>query len=44
MQRRLIKHLEDVAVMYDRTVRSVDTRDIIQFRYGGDGINPIKAE
>ena len=44
MQRRLIKLLEDVAVMYDKTVRTCDRKNIIQLRYGGDGIDPIKAE
>ena len=44
MQRRLIKLLEDVGVMYDKTVRTVDRKSVIQFRYGGDGIDPIKAE
>lgn len=43
MQRRLIKLLEDVTIMYDKTVRTCDRKSIVQFRYGGDGIDPIKA-
>ncbi|KAA0188464.1 DNA-directed RNA polymerase subunit [Fasciolopsis buskii] len=43
MQRRLVKFLEDLAVSYDNTVR--DSRgDIIQFRYGSDGLDPIEME
>lgn len=30
--------------MYDKTVRTCDRKNIIQLRYGGDGIDPIKAE
>ena len=44
MQRRLIKLIEDVGVMYDYTVRSCDRKEIIQFRYGTDGFNPMKTE
>jgi len=29
--------------MYDRTIRTCDRKDVIQFRYGGDGIDPMKA-
>ncbi|VDP84906.1 unnamed protein product [Echinostoma caproni] len=43
MQRRLVKFLEDLAVAYDNTVR--DSRgDIIQFRYGSDGLDPLEME
>lgn len=44
MQRRLIKLLEDIAVMYDMTVRTCDKKEILQLRYGGDGLNPMKSE
>jgi DNA-directed RNA polymerase III subunit RPC1 len=44
MQRRLIKLLEDISVMYDLTIRTCDRKDIIQFRYGGDGLDPMKTE
>jgi DNA-directed RNA polymerase III subunit RPC1 len=44
MQRRLIKLIEDVAVMYDYTVRTCDRKEIIQFRYGDDGLDPMKTE
>ena len=40
MQRRLIKMLEDLHVSYDLTVRSCDTKEIIQFIYGEDGLDP----
>lgn len=43
MQRRLINALEDLKVMSDYTVRN--TADaIIQFKYGGDAIDPSKCE
>ena len=44
MQRRLMKLLEDIGVMYDKTVRTCDRKDVIQFRYGGDGLDPMKVE
>ena len=44
MQRRLIKILEDIVVMYDMTVRTCDKREVIQFRYGEDGLDPMKTE
>lgn len=44
MQRRLIKLIEDIGVMYDHTVRTCDRKDIVQFRYGDDGLDPMKTE
>lgn len=44
MQRRLMKLMEDVVVMYDMTVRTCDKKEIIQLRYGGDGLSPMKSE
>jgi DNA-directed RNA polymerase III subunit RPC1 len=44
MQRRLIKLLEDVSVMYDQTVRSCDRQQLVQIRYGEDGLNPMFSE
>uniref|UniRef100_A0A8B9JBA6 DNA-directed RNA polymerase subunit n=1 Tax=Astyanax mexicanus TaxID=7994 RepID=A0A8B9JBA6_ASTMX len=43
MQRRLVKSLEDLCSQYDLTVRS-STGDIIQFIYGGDGLDPAAME
>lgn len=43
MQRRLVKSLEDLCGQYDRTVRS-STKDVIQFIYGGDGLDPTDME
>lgn len=43
MQRRLVKCLEDLCIHYDDTVRSA-SNDIIQFIYGGDGLDPIEME
>ena len=43
MQRRLIKLIEDIGVMYDYTVRTCDRKQIIQFRYGDDGLDPMKT-
>ncbi|BHF68648.1 DNA-directed RNA polymerase III subunit RPC1 [Sparganum proliferum] len=43
MQRRIVKFLEDLTVTYDGTVR--DSRgDIVQFRYGSDGLDPCEME
>lgn len=42
-QRRLVKSLEDLCSQYDLTVRS-STGDIIQFIYGGDGLDPAAME
>lgn len=43
LQRRLVKSLEDLCSQYDLTVRS-STGDIIQFIYGGDGLDPAAME
>ena len=43
LQRRLVNALQDLEVQYDGTVR--DTRGmVVQFRYGEDGIDPMKSE
>lgn len=43
MQRRLVKSLEDLCSQYDLTVRS-STGEIVQFLYGGDGLDPAAME
>jgi DNA-directed RNA polymerase subunit A' len=43
LQRRLINALQDIKVCYDNTVRSASGR-IIQFSYGGDGIDVTKSD
>jgi len=43
MQRRLINALEHLRIEYDRTVRN-SVGDIIQFRYGEDGVDPAKSD
>lgn len=43
MQRRLMKALEDLSVKYDYTVRN-SAEDLIQFRYGEDGMQTLKNE
>ncbi len=43
MQRRLINALQDVRVEYDETVRTA-TGQIVQFRYGEDGVDPAKSD
>ncbi|EEB15462.1 DNA-directed RNA polymerase III largest subunit, putative [Pediculus humanus corporis] len=43
MQRRLVKALEDLCVQYDMTVRN-SMGEIIQFNYGGDGLDPTYME
>lgn len=41
LQRCLVKHLENLVVNYDSTVRDVDG-SIVQFYYGEDGIDCVK--
>ncbi|MCS7126204.1 MAG: DNA-directed RNA polymerase subunit A' [Aigarchaeota archaeon] len=43
MQRRLINALESLYVEYDGTVRMMDSKKIVQFLYGEDGIDPSKS-
>ena len=43
MQRRLINALEHIRLEYDSTVRN-SAGDIIQFRYGEDGVDPAKSD
>lgn len=43
MQRRLIKAMEDIVVLYDASVRNAEG-NIIQFIYGDDGLDPIHCE
>ena len=43
MQRRLINALEHLHIGYDSTVRN-SMGDIIQFRYGEDGVDPAKSD
>nr|XP_009858083.1 LOW QUALITY PROTEIN: DNA-directed RNA polymerase III subunit RPC1-like [Ciona intestinalis] len=43
MQRRLVKSLEDLCGHYDLTVRS-STKDVVQFVYGEDGLDPTDME
>lgn len=43
IQRKLVKNMEDLHVAYDGTVRNVNN-SIIQFNYGGDGVDSICVE
>ncbi len=43
MQRRLINALEHLRIEYDGTVRN-SISDIVQFRYGEDGVDPAKSD
>ncbi len=43
MQRRLINALEHLRIEYDGTVRN-SVGDIVQFRYGEDGVDPAKSD
>jgi DNA-directed RNA polymerase II subunit RPB1 len=43
IQRRLIKGMEDLRVVYDMTVRN-NKNKVIQFAYGDDNIDPTKVE
>lgn len=43
IERKLMKNMESVGVQYDGTVRN-DTNEIIQLKYGDDGLDPHKVE
>ena len=43
ISRRLVKMMESIHTEYDKTVRS-SSGEIVQFIYGGDGIDPIYIE
>ncbi|KAM3959347.1 RNA polymerase III subunit A [Aphomia sociella] len=43
LQRRLVKSLEDLVLHYDMTVRNA-TGEVVQFRYGSDGLDPSYME
>jgi DNA-directed RNA polymerase subunit A' len=43
MQRRLINAMEHLRVEYDDTVRN-SVGDIVQFKYGEDGVDPAKSD
>ena len=42
LQRCLVKHLEELKVNYDMTVRD-SSGSIVQFLYGEDGLDPTAA-
>ena len=42
LQRCLVKHLEELKVNYDMTVRD-SGNNIVQFLYGEDGLDPVQA-
>ncbi|MEN3048078.1 MAG: DNA-directed RNA polymerase subunit A' [Candidatus Caldarchaeales archaeon] len=44
MQRRLINALESLYVEFDGSVRTSDTKRIVQFVYGEDGVDPAKSD
>ena len=43
MQRRLMKALEDLTVLYDGSVRNSEN-NLVQFTYGDDGLDPAAME
>ncbi len=43
LQRRMINALQDIKVEYDGTVREQTSGTIVQFRYGEDGVDPMKS-
>ena len=43
IQRRLMKALEDLTVMYDGSVRNSES-NLVQFQYGDDGLDPAAME
>lgn len=42
LQRCLVKHLEELKICYDHTVRNAEG-GVVQFLYGEDGLDPTKA-
>jgi|Deesub1362A_J573_1020465.scaffolds.fasta_scaffold00135_63 DNA-directed RNA polymerase subunit A' len=43
LQRRLINALQDLKVEYDGTVKEQTSSMVVQFRYGEDGVDPMKS-
>ncbi|WP_457549491.1 hypothetical protein [Archaeoglobus sp.] len=43
LQRRMINALQDIKVEYDGTVREQTSETVVQFRYGEDGVDPMKS-
>ncbi|AGK60720.1 DNA-directed RNA polymerase, subunit A [Archaeoglobus sulfaticallidus PM70-1] len=43
LQRRLINALQDLKVDYDGTVKEQTSNVIVQFKYGEDGVDPMKS-
>ncbi len=43
LQRRLINALQDLKVDYDGTIREQTSNMLVQFRYGEDGVDPMKS-
>jgi DNA-directed RNA polymerase subunit A' len=43
LQRRLINALQDLKVDYDGTIREQTSNILVQFRYGEDGVDPMKS-
>jgi DNA-directed RNA polymerase subunit A' len=43
LQRRLINALQDLKIEYDGTVKEQTSGMLIQFRYGEDGVDPMKS-
>lgn len=43
LQRRMINALQDLKVEYDGTVREQTSGSLVQFRYGEDGVDPMKS-
>jgi DNA-directed RNA polymerase subunit A' len=43
LQRRMINALQDLKVEYDGTVREQTSGVVVQFRYGEDGVDPMKS-
>lgn len=42
LQRCLVKHLEELKIQYDMTVRD-SASNVVQFLYGEDGLDPVSA-
>jgi len=43
LQRRMINALQDLKIEYDGTVREQTSGALVQFRYGEDGIDPMRS-
>lgn len=42
LQRKLTKNTENLSIAFDGTVRNIKNNNVIQFRFGRDGVDPLQ--